>query len=286
MMKQDIILTPDRDVRLLEYVRGELKNTPSGRVKSYLTHRQISVDGVVVTKFDRIVHSGQSVRILLSRRAEPESELPIIYEDDWLVAVNKPSGLLSVASDSEKERTAYRIMKKGREGRLFVVHRLDRDTSGVLLFAKSEEIRDLLQRDWGNTVRREYLAVCEGVFEQKSGRCESSLRENSAHIVYSDPSGEGKRAVTDYTVMRENRAYSFVKLLISTGRKNQIRVHMKELGHPVAGDKKYGAATNPLKRLALHASLLEIRHPVTRQPLVIRANAGRKFTLPYEKNKA
>jgi 23S rRNA pseudouridine1911/1915/1917 synthase len=110
----------------------------------------------------------------------------IIYEDKALLAVNKPAGLLSVATDTEKERTAYRLLKPGREGRLFVVHRLDRDTSGVLLFAKSQEIKDALQKNWEETaLLREYLAVCEGVFSEKNGRCDTILRENSVHQVYS-----------------------------------------------------------------------------------------------------
>jgi len=205
----------------------------------------------------------------------------IIFEDKVLLAVNKPAGLLSVATDTEKERTAYRLLKPGREGRLFVVHRLDRDTSGVLLFAKSREIKEQLQNSWEETaLLREYLAICKGIFKQKQGRCDTILRENSAHQVYSVSHGEGKRAVTNYEVLRENENWSLVRLTLETGRKNQIRVHMSELGHPVAGDKKYGASGNPLGRLGLHASRLDILHPITHSPITLTAKYDKRFHLP------
>jgi 23S rRNA-/tRNA-specific pseudouridylate synthase len=166
---------------------------------------------------------------------------------------------------------------------IYVVLRLDRDTSGVLLFAKSREVRDKLQEHWDEQIKREYLAICEGVFTEKSGRCESFLLETAAHLVYSSRSGDGKRAITDYEVLRENKRYSYLRIGIETGRKNQIRVHMKDLQHPIVGDKKYGAHGNPLGRLGLHASLLEIPHPVTGAALTLKAPPGSKFRLPPDK---
>jgi 23S rRNA pseudouridine1911/1915/1917 synthase len=283
--KPDIRFTAKSDSGLLDCVKSELTGFPSGKIKSFLKHRQISVDGVSTTKFDYPVKKGQ----LISIRQAPVPESPgpapdIIYEDDWLIAINKPAGLLTVATDREKEKTAYRMLKDGgREGHIFVVHRLDRDTSGVLLFAKSREIRDVLQSSWEDAVKREYLAICEGVFEQKSGRCDTMLRETSTHLVYSSPYG-GKRAITNYEVIRDNGLYSLVRVWIETGRKNQIRVHLSELGHPVVGDKKYGAKSNPLGRLGLHAGLLRIMHPVTNTPLILEAKPGRKFKLPARAN--
>ncbi len=276
--KPDIVFTASSDSGLLECVQKQLEGVPKGKIKSYLEHRQISVDGFVTSRFDYPVKNGQIVRI---RRSDtPASELDIIYEDDYLLAVNKPAGLLSVASDTEKERTAYRILKDSGKSPIFVVHRLDKDTSGVLLFAKSAEIREELQNNWEQTPRREYTAVCEGIFKEKHGRCDTILKETSTHYLYSVPYGEGKRAVTNYEVIGEKGDYSLLKIWIETGRKNQIRVHMSELSHPVAGDKKYGAKTNPLGRLGLHANLLEIIHPVTKKPLVIKAKADKKFRLP------
>ena len=199
------------------------------------------------------------------------------------MAINKPAGLLSVATDTEKENTAIRLLRDSGIDPLYVVHRIDRDTSGVLLFAKSIEMRDKLQASWEDIKRREYLAVCEGVFAEKSGRCDTILRETSTHLVYSVKSGEGQRAITNYEVIKENAHYSYLRVLIETGRKNQIRVHMKELSHPVVGDKKYGAHGNPMGRLGLHASLLELNHPRTGNAVVIKASPESRFRLPKEK---
>ena len=278
--RNDIVITAKEDGELLAYLRRELSNLPSGKIKSYLEHRQISINGGVTTKFNAPVRPGDTLRISMSQGASKKSSFEIVYEDSFLIAINKPAGLLSVASDSEKLRTAYAMLSKERKERIFVVHRLDRDTSGVLLFAKSEEIKNKMQESWEETaIKREYLAICEGVFEKKSGICESTLAENSKFTVFS-AKGEGKRAVTRYEVIKDNGDYSAVRLFLETGRKNQIRVHMKELGHPVVGDKKYGAETNPLGRLGLHAAALTIIHPVSGKELALKAKAERKFTLP------
>jgi len=279
-LKPDIVLTARSDSGLLKCVKNELEGVPGGKIKSFLEHRQISVGGITTTKFDYPVKAGQTIRIRQTVLPERTGSKPdIIYEDEYLIAINKPAGLLSVATDTEKEKTAYRMLKEGREGQIFVVHRLDRDTSGVLLFAKSTEIRDILQDGWEENPKREYLAICEGVFNEKKGRCDTLLRETSTHLVYSAPFG-GKRAITNYEVINDNGKYSLVRVRIETGRKNQIRVHMSELKHPVAGDKKYGAKGNPLGRLGLHAGVLEIIHPVTKNPLKLEAKADRKFKLP------
>jgi len=279
-IKPDIVFTAPNDSGLLECVKRELTGFPAGKIKSFLEHRQISVAGVTTTKFDYPVKRGQAIKIRQTVSPEKAGPRPdIIYEDEYMVAINKPAGLLSVATDTEKEKTAYRLLKEGREGQIFVVHRLDRDTSGVLLFAKNPEIRDTLQNNWENTPRREYLAICEGVFGEKKGRCDTLLRETSTHLVHSAPFG-GKRAITNYEVVNDNGHFSMVRIWIETGRKNQIRVHMSELSHPVVGDKKYGAKSNPLGRLGLHANMLEIIHPVTKNSIVLEAKADSKFRLP------
>jgi len=278
--KPDIILNAEEDGKLLEYVKSRLTTIPAGRIKASLEHRQISVDGIVTSRFDYPIKRGQTIRIRRSEGKTPAHGLDIIYEDDALLAINKPAGLLSVATDTEKDKTAYRLLKESLGEQLFVVHRLDRDTSGVLLFAKSAAVRDTLQNNWDQTPRREYFAICEGVFREKRGRCDTILRETANHSVYSTQFGDGKRAITNYEVLRENAHFSYLRVIIETGRKNQIRVHMKELGHPVVGDKKYGAVGNPLGRLGLHASLLEIIHPINQTPLILKAPAGRRFTLP------
>ncbi|MDR3270971.1 MAG: RNA pseudouridine synthase [Peptococcaceae bacterium] len=269
--------------QLLNIVREQLSDMPSGKVKSYLEHRLISVDGTVTSRYDYPVHAGQLIRVRRASANEQQSPLDVLYEDAELFAVNKPAGLLTVATDKEKKATALRILRDSGVTPLFVVHRLDRDTSGVLLFAKTLAIRDMLQNAWGDIIaRREYAAVCEGVFTDKCGHCDTYLRETSAHVVYSVPHGNsgGKRAVTDYEVLHENAHYSYLRVLLSSGRKNQIRVHMQDLGHPVVGDKKYGATSNPLHRIGLHASVLELRHPVTELTITMSAPPDKTLRLP------
>ena len=278
-MKKEIILNVKEPSELLKLMYAEIKGVPKGKIKSFLEHRQVSVNGIVTTKFNHPVKSGDTVKISTGEGTRETRGIKIVYEDEWIVAVNKPSGLLTVATDREKEKTAYALLSENRRGKLCVVHRLDRDTSGVLLFAKSYEIKEALQEDWNDRILlREYLAVCEGSFESKKGVCKSFIAENSAHIMYS--AREGKLAITEYEVLRENAEYSYVKLNLRTGRKNQIRVHMKELGNPVVGDKKYGSTKNPIGRLGLHAVRLGFIHPVSGEELIVKAEPERKFTLP------
>lgn len=278
-MKKDIILNVSEKSELLKFLYAELQEMPRGKVKSYLEHRQVSVNGSVTTKFNLELKPCDIVKISMGEGTRETRGIEIIYEDEHLLAVNKPARLLTVATDGEKLRTAYAMLSENRRGSIYVVHRLDRDTSGVLLFAKSAKVRDMLQEDWNGTVTlREYLAICEGSFEKKRGRCDTLIAENSAHVMYS--SREGKRAITDYEVIRESTGFSLVRLELHTGRKNQIRVHMKELGHPVVGDKKYGSSSNPIGRLGLHASALGFTHPVTGKEIIIKARSERRFALP------
>lgn len=202
-------------------------------------------------------------------------KLHIIHEDAELVVIDKPAGLLSMASDTEKSATAYRqvsdyVRAKNRKNRIFIVHRLDRDTSGVLIFAKNEGIKRALQNQWNDIIlHRGYLAIVAGAPPQKSGTVRSFLLENSVHVVYSAPERMGgKEAITNYTVLAQRKGFSLLDLSIDTGRKNQIRVHMKDLGCPVVGDKKYGeGGKSPLGRLALHADALSFTHPVSGKEL-------------------
>lgn len=280
MKRNAITFKSDDNGLLLDILNDSLSNSfKRGKIKSFLEHSQVSINGVVTTKFNYTVQKGDSVSVCITPSNNIKIPFEVIYEDNYLIAINKPSGLLSVATDSEKENTAFRILKECGKT-VFVVHRLDRDTSGVLLFAKSREIKEKLQKNWDSTLYREYIAVCEGVFREKSGRAESYLKESKTHIVYSDKFGKnGKKAITNYEVIKTSKKYSWLRINIETGRKNQIRVAMKDLGHPIAGDKKYGALTNPFKRLGLHASMLKIIHPVTEKVLVLKAKMPKCFTL-------
>ena len=174
--------------------------------------------------------------------------------------------------------TAY-VRRKNPENRIFVVHRLDRDTSGVVVFAKDPVIKEALQEKWDELVTyRGYYAIAEGKMEEPAGRLTSWLKETRTHIVYSSrKAGDGKPAVTNYEMIRQNPDYSFLRVWLETGRKNQIRVQLSELGHPVTGDKKYGAKRDPLKRLGLHAWKLELTHPFTGKRLDLIAEPPQKF---------
>jgi len=193
--------------------------------------------------------------------------IEIIYEDRDVLVVNKPPRLLTMASATEKERTAYHILtdyvRKGYSKspkRIFIVHRLDRDTSGIVIFAKNEEAKYSLQEQW-DSCEKKYIAIIYGHLAEKSGAITSYLAENAAHVVYSTENKSiGKLSTTYYKVLKETKDYSFLEIELVTGRKNQIRVHFAEMGHPIVGDVKYGEKDN-MRRMALHALSLSFLHP-------------------------
>lgn len=213
------------------------------------------------------------------KRFQPKG-LNVLYEDHYILVVDKKSGLLSVSTDRIKENTAHYLLneyvKKGNQkskNRVYIVHRLDRDTSGVLIFAKTETAKKTLQSEWENFDKK-YYAVVHGTLTEKEGLITSYLAENSIHRVYSVTNPEkGKLAKTKYEVIRESSKYSLVLINLLTGRKNQIRVHFSEKGHPVAGDKTYGEKKQDtdIKRLMLHAAYMKIIHPFTKEEMIFEA---------------
>lgn len=255
---------------LLDFLYEKLRGKGVNKIKSTLKYRLVSVDGKVTTKFDHPLQKGQTVSVAEYKPEYKRADIPnmpeILYEDDGIIVINKPAGMLAVATETEKENTAYHVVTEYMNrhgGRIFIVHRLDRDTSGILLFAKTAGIKNELQDHWNDYVKfRGYCAVAEGRPENKSGRIESYLKETESTFVYSSRvKGDGKLSITNYEVKRESRNYSLAAVNIETGRKNQIRAHFSEMGCPIAGDKKYGAKTNPIRRLALHADRLVIYIP-------------------------
>lgn len=279
--KQAPILTVDRADTLLPFLLSHQKGKSRNNIKALLTRGQVLVDGQAVTRHDHPLVPGQTVS-LRPRLQGGDLPFPLLYEDADLLAIDKPAGLLSTANEREQERTAFRAvsdwLRDRGEGRAFLVHRLDRDTSGVLLFAKSEAVQQRFQNEWNTLIRRRgYRAVVEGAPPEPAGTIRTQLRENRIHRVYSVRSG-GKAAVTHYQVERLGADYALLAVAIDTGRKNQIRVHFSELGCPVAGDKVYGAATDPLGRLCLHAHELSFAHPVTGAELLLRSETPRGFS--------
>ncbi len=293
--KADLEFTVAESSGLLEFLLLKLSGFSRNNVKSLLSHKEVLVDGHVVKQYDYPLRKEQTVRIVRSanRGEKKKEQLKILFEDQDLIVVNKAAGLLSIATDDEKEKTAYHMVtdyvrKTGPNARIYVIHRLDRDTSGVLMFAKNERIKTALQEQWESLVSlRGYVAVVEGRLEEKSGRIHSWLKQTNTLLVYSSKKAkDGLEAVTNYQVMRESAKYSMVNVQLETGRKNQIRVHMKELGHPVAGDRKYGALTDPLKRLGLHACKLELKHPFSDKLMCFEAEIPQSFTALIDRRDA
>ena len=246
--------------------------------KSRTSLRQMLSWGVVrvsqkpVKRLDEVILAGQSVTIYPKpeRQFEMPKSLKIIYEDDWLIVVDKAAGLLTIATETEKEHTAYAYLSAylkfyKKSDKIFIVHRIDRQTSGLLVFAKSEMVQRALRENWDDAVvSRKYTAVAEGHFVRKQGTISTWIDEDEDSLkMYVTRPGVGKRAVTHYRVIDETFNLSLLELELETGRKNQIRVHMKYAGHILVGDKKCGSRVDVLGRLCLHAGEISFYHPMT-----------------------
>ena len=201
-------------------------------------------------------------------------KLEILYEDKYIIIVNKPSGLLTIGTNKEKDNTLYRkvsdyVKKQHKSNKIFIVHRLDKDTSGIILFAKQEETKRKLQYNWDKTARK-YIALVEGKVK-KEGIIKNYLKETKTLYTYSTNDTNGKLAITKYKPIIAKKEYSLLDIEILTGRKNQIRVHMKDISHPIVGDKKYDTKKNPIRRMCLHANYLKFKHPITNKDIVIES---------------
>ena len=274
-----------KEIELLEFLFEIFKYSSKNSVKSLLSNHRVLVDGAPVSQFNYKLYPGDTVMISKTAiRQKARSNLPILYEDEEIIVINKPSGLLSVASDKEKGVTAFRIIsdyvqQKDKHNRIFVVHRIDEDTSGVLMFVKNSKLRDTLQDKWNDLVsKRGYFAIIEGEMKEKSGTITSYLKKNSLNLMYSShKKGDGQYAVTHYKTIKSNDKYSLLDVEIDSGRKNQIRVHFGEKGHNIIGDDKYGNPSNPLGRLGLHAYELKLTHPFTGKELKFNAPMPKEF---------
>lgn len=204
-----------------------------------------------------------------------KDKLEILYEDKQLIAVNKPSGLLTIGTDKIKDRTLYRkvsdyVKKQHKSNKIFIVHRLDKDTSGIILFAKDEKTKRKLQQNWDKTTRY-YTALVEGKVNT-SGTIKNWLKETKTLYTYSsNKKNVGQLAITKYKPIISTKEYSLLNIEILTGRKNQIRVHMKDINHPIVGDKKYGSTKNPIRRMCLHANYLKFTHPTTNKEILLES---------------
>lgn len=278
--KQDYINYDN--VTLLSSISNFKKDLSNKIIKNYIKNNMVTVNNKVITNSSYMLKEGDKIEISYSKKIIPNYNLDILYEDKYLIVINKPSGLLSISNDKEKDITAYRMVsdyvkENNKNKYIFVVHRLDQDTSGILMFCKDEQIRDKMQDNWNTIVKkRGYMAIVDGKMNG-SGTIHTYLMENRNQFVYSSKNKEGKEAITHYSVIKNNNNYSLVQVFIDTGRRNQIRVHLSEKGYPIVGDKKYKCKSNPIKRLCLHANILEFIHPVTKKLVHIESKMPSEF---------
>ncbi|WP_102406806.1 RluA family pseudouridine synthase [Parabacteroides bouchesdurhonensis] len=270
---------------LLPFLFQLLNEQSKSSVKMMLSKGQISVNGKVTSQFNTPLEPNDIVNISYERGkvAFNNPLLKIVWEDDSLIVVNKKEGLLSVSTTRVKERTAFHILsdyvkKSDPRNKIFILHRLDRETSGLMMFAKNRKVQETLQSNWNNMItQRSYVAVVEGRPERDTDLITSFLTENAQMQVYVTAEGNGKEAITRYRVLQSNEAYSLVDLELETGRKNQIRAQMQSIGHPIAGDYKYGADTDPAGRLMLHARKLYFIHPETGEEMCFETRTPDAF---------
>ncbi|RGN48586.1 MULTISPECIES: RluA family pseudouridine synthase [unclassified Bacteroides] len=268
---------------LMDFLIQKIAGISRNKVKTLLTNRLILVDNKITTQYNFELKPGMKVQISKEKNKKEfrHQMLKIIYEDAYLIVVEKKEGLLSVSTENQKERTAQHILneyvkRSHRNNRVFVVHRLDRETSGIMMYAKDEKTQNTLRDNWHDIVTdRRYVAVVAGEVERDAGKIESWLTDRKLYVSSSPyDDGTGRLAITHYKTIKRANGYSLVELKLETGRKNQIRVHMQDLGHPVVGDEKYGdEKVDPIGRLALHAFKLCFYHPVTGEVM--------QFETPY-----
>lgn len=278
--------TVKEDGTLLETAVKILTDHTLTKVKSMMRHNQFAINGHPCSQFNQPVYAGDrfDVNFDKSFHVFKHPRISLVYEDDDILVINKGYGILSMATDNIRTGTAYSIMRDyvkvhNPHAQVFIVHRLDRDTSGLMMLAKSQQAKEALQHNWNNMVlQRKYVAVVEGIVDDNEGVVKSYLAENSQFEVYSTKNPEeGQLAVTRYKTLTRGHGFSLMEVELDTGRKNQIRVHMKDLGHPIVGDRKYGAAVSPIHRLALHALSLRFVHPITKRDMFFETPIPAKF---------
>ena len=271
-----------KDGELLEYLYENL-DMPKKRIKQYLTHGAIYVNNNRVKQYNYHVVTGMNINIDTESKNKKTLPFEVLFEDDHIIVVNKPSGLLTIATAKEKERTLYHIVReylvsKENHAKVFIIHRLDKDTSGIVVLAKDEKTKNQLQENWNEYVSlREYVAVVHGHLKESGGRVIQNLMETKTNLVYVSRNNEGKEAITNYKVIKENDNYSLVNVSIETGRKNQIRVAFQSLRHPIVGDKKYGDKKDRESRLYLHANRLKMYYPILKKDILFETANPQEF---------
>ena len=262
---------------LFDYLRNNIDGKSKNNIKSLLKNEFVFVNGKIVTKYNYVLCDGDVVEI---NKKKANNNINIIYEDNDIIVIDKPSKILTISNKNEKVNTLYRMVSdylKKEHKKVFIIHRLDFDTSGIIMFAKSQRVQKLYQDNWNDLAKiREYTAIVDGITANK-GHIESYLKQTKTLLVYSSKNKDGLFAITDYEKIGGNSKYSMLKILISTGRRNQIRCHMADIGHPILGDYRYKCKINPIDRLCLHANRLEIINPITKELMVFNSNIPKEF---------
>lgn len=279
-------LTVKEESQLMEFLLAKMGGMSRSSVKSLLGHRQVSVNDKITTQFDFQLKPNDKITINNTRGniELTHPKLRIIFEDSDIIVVEKKEGLLTVTTGSGDDTTAFSILKNyvkksSPANKIYTVHRLDRETSGVLVFTKNRDAQHTFRNNWQEIVtKRVYVAVVEGKVTKQRDKIRSWLTENevSLKIKSSKFDNGGKEAVTNYKLLKSNEEFSLLEIELETGRKNQIRVHMEDIGHPIVGDRKYGSTVN-IGRLALHARLLEFYHPLTGEIMTFETPIPKDF---------
>lgn len=281
----------DRECGLLDYLLTTLKDTSRTKIKATLQGRGIKVNGKCVTQFDHPLLPGMKIAVSRTKRNQQGFKsryVKVVYEDRWLIVVEKAEGILSMAaghSSLNVKSVLDDYFKKSKQHcTAHVVHRLDRDTSGLMVYAKDMETEQILEHNWHDIVYdRRYVAVVSGEVMEEGGTIANWLKDNKAYVTYSSPvDNGGKYAITHFHVLKRTTEHSLVEFKLETGRKNQIRVHTADMGHPVCGDTKYGNGDDPLHRLCLHAYMLCFTHPITNEPMEFATQIPTPFRMLFK----
>ena len=284
------VYTVEEDAQLLDWLIANLKGLSRNKVKDTLHGRGIKVNGKIVTQFDYPLTRGMNISVSKSKKNDTFKSryVNLVYEDPYLVVIEKKPGILSMAAGHKSLNVKTVLDDYFRQTKqrctAHVVHRLDRDTSGLMVYAKDMQTEQTLEHEWHNIVYdRRYVAVVSGEMEEDEGTIANWLKDNKAYVTYSSPvDNGGKYAVTHFHVLDRTTEHSLVEYKLETGRKNQIRVHSADMNHPVCGDVKYGNGDDPIHRLCLHAYMLHFFHPVTRARMEFETPIPSQFRMLFK----
>lgn len=285
MINLDVIIVQNYIVNnediLIDYLINNLKYTHKD-AKKKLANGNVLVNQKQITQYNFKLSTNDIITIT-NFNSKLNDTIDIIYEDKNIIVVNKPSNLLTIATNNEKEKTLYHLVsvylkKKNKNAKIFIIHRLDKETSGIVMFAKSEKIKKLYQDNWDSLVKyRGYIAIVEGIVAKENDIIIQYLKENEHFYVYPTNNRIGKKAITHYKVLKTNNKYSLLDIEIKTGRKNQIRVAMQSIGHPIIGDQKYGSKKKLGKMFGLCAYNLSIQDPINNKQLNFKLDIPHEF---------